>query len=253
MTKAVRLALGVCGLASVLYLMMETAKYQAAGEEYRRLAGELGSRLDGMEMWEEKLDTESGAEPDVRVKSDTAVDYLRRRNPDFAFWLMIPDTRIHYPVVEDKMHGYYLNHTFEGTKNSAGCLFVQEDGVLNPADNIIVYGHNMKDGSMFADLKKYIRKTYYEEHPELWLYEKNSWQRFAIFSCQIRRESDDAVYYSRFVGAEEKKKYLEEMCAGSLYETGIKPGCGDRLITLSTCYGSEKRMIVQAVLLCYTE
>lgn len=246
----VRFILVIGCLVSFLYLAASAERYQAARNEYRQLAGDFCNSLEGKELCRSNEDLSDLS--DLSDQDDPAV-VLRRRNPDYAFWLTIPGTHVNYPVVKSVKEGYYLNHTFEGEENPGGCLFVPADEEPLTSDNTIVYGHNMKDGSMFADLKRYIRKEYYEKYPDLWIYGEGGWNHYEIFACMIRPEEDDTVYRSCFFDCDEKREYLKAVCDASIYETDIRPDCGDQLLTLSTCYGSGKRVIVQAVLLCYTE
>ena len=111
----------------------------------------------------------------------------------------------------------------------------------------------MKDGSMFADLKQYINEDYFREHRSIWLYRQGDWQQYTIFSCHIAREEEMGIYQSHFNSEEEKQTYLNKIKSKSLYPTGKQPEITDSLLTLSTCLGKGKRVIVQAVLLCYTE
>ena len=139
---------------------------------------------------------------------------------------------------------YYLNHTFSGKENPCGSIFCGEG-----AENLIIYGHNMKDGSMFGDLKQYINEDYFREHRYIMIYCQGDWQRYMIFSCYIIREEEVGVYQSYFNSEEEKRTYLNNIERKSLYLTGKQPEITDSIITLSTCMGKGKRVIVQAVLL----
>ena len=178
--------------------------------------------------------------------------FLSLRNPDYVFWIRIPGTSVDYPVVKERIDGYYLNHTFEEKENPGGCLFVSDSFKSLEMDHTILYGHNMKDGSMFSDLKKYVDREFLDSHPDIFLHDGLEWRQYRIFSCQIREESDTEVYVQSMEKAE-WSSYLDEMVRRSLHKTDLRPVETDRIITLSTCYGSRKRMIVQAVLLCYTE
>lgn len=124
---------------------------------------------------------------------------------------------------------------------------------LEEAENQIIYGHNMKDGSMFADLKQYRSEAYFQNHRSIWIYRQGDWQQYVIFSCYTAREEEMGIYQSHFISEEEKQTYLKSVESKSLYTTGSQPEITDSLITLSTCLGKGKRVIVHAVLLCYTE
>lgn len=175
--------------------------------------------------------------------------YLQNLNPDYMFWLYIPGTVVNYPVARSAEPGYYLNHTFQGTANPCGSLFVQEEVKNLNHGNTVVFGHNMKDGSMFADLKNYRNQNFYRSHQTIQIHYKGKWQKGDIFSCQIREEEDLRCYQTDFFDSKEKQEFIDRMKASSLYDIQFQPSAKRPIITLSTCYGRSKRMIVQAVLM----
>lgn len=191
-----------------------------------------------------------------REEEETAGDkeeipelYLRKINPDYICWLRIPGTAVDYPVVRSFRPGYYLNHTFQGTVNPCGSLFVQEEVKSLAHGNTVIFGHNRKDGTMFADLKNYKTKDFYKSHQIIRIYYERRWHEGVIFSCQLRGEEDLQYCQTDFLDTAEKQEFIDEMKEASLYYIPFRPSVNDPLITLSTCYGRSKRMIVQAVLM----
>lgn len=182
----------------------------------------------------------------------TTDEALKAQNTDYRFWLKIPETSIDYPVVKSPQSEYYLNHTFLEAANSTGCLFIQNDQ-QEEDENFVVYGHNRKDGSMFGELKKYLDQDFYEIHPHLWVRYEGRWYKGAIFSCQLIENQNLMCYEAQFSTRQQKEEYMNKMKEASRYPIPVYPSWKDPLITLSTCYGSSKRMIVQAALMCYTE
>lgn len=178
---------------------------------------------------------------------------LKKINPDYQFWLTIPGTSIHYPVVRSPHPGYYLNHTFQRTENPSGSLFIQEDAPVPGHGNTVIFGHNMKDKTMFSDLKKYKSAEYYKAHPIIFLYYKERWYKAKIFSIQFRHESDLDCYEKEFNNQTQKQKFINNMKASSIHPITYTPSASEPFITLSTCYGQTQRMIVQASVLCYTD
>nr|WP_279231807.1 class B sortase [Clostridium sp. HBUAS56010] len=166
--------------------------------------------------------------------------------------MSVPQTSISYPVVKNPKPGYYLNHTFEKTVNPAGCLFVQEHPEAVEWGNVVVFGHSMKDGSMFADLNKFRNEEYYNRHRTIQLCYQGNWYNGLIFSVQVRDESDLTCYKTQFEWTAEKKEFIDEMMDASLYSGDDVPSVENTILTMSTCHGSGERTIVQAVLLCYT-
>lgn len=187
---------------------------------------------------------------------------LYLKNQDMAGWITIPNTNINYPVMYHKEDNTtYLHTDFEGNGGSKpGCIFI--DGRSHflenePSTNLILYGHNMKVGTMFHDIMNYQEESYYLAHPVIQfdtLYETATYEIFAVFPSEVQSEDDTTSfkYYSYYYinSKEQFTKYIEEIQNLSLYDTGITARWGDNLITLSTCADYEpdtnKRFVVVA-------
>ena len=179
---------------------------------------------------------------------------LYRQNPDVVGWIRLSDTVLNYPVMQtpDRKE-YYLRRDFYGKHSTHGCLFVQEQcDVFRPSDNITIYGHNMHDGSMFAVLHKYENMDFWKTHPVITfdtLSHHNEYEIFSVFKTSATKKK--GFNYQRFVDARNKSQFdrYVKICKDlSLYDTGISPQYGDKLITLSTCdYSLENgRLVVVA-------
>lgn len=226
---------------SAFCLTIRLTSYETGREEYRQLQEQFELAAGST--------TDDAAAPKANMeKEEKWTRMMTSRNPDYVFWIWIPGTNINYPTVKNTIPGYYLNHTFSGEENPCGTIFCLEE-----AENQIIYGHNMKDGSMFADLKQYRSEAYFQNHRSIWIYRQGDWQQYVIFSCYTAREEEMGIYQSHFISEEEKQTYLKSVESKTLYTTGSQPEITDSLITLSTCLGKGKRVIVHAVLLCYTE
>ncbi|WP_319638570.1 class B sortase [Lacrimispora sp. 210928-DFI.3.58] len=171
---------------------------------------------------------------------------LYEANEEYRLWVSIPGTHIDYPAAQHKDNVYYLDHSFTEEEQASGCIFLDKESVPGISRNTVLYGHNMKDGSMFADLKKYKDKAYFDAHPAIFLHLRGQWLECPVFSCQLRAETDGTAMRTDLT-EEEWKEYLQEMEASSLYSTGIHPGADQKIVTLSTCHGSSERMLIQAV------
>lgn len=166
---------------------------------------------------------------------------LYRENSDMVGWLSIEDMKIDYPVMQCEDDEYYLHHDFERKDSKYGCLYVRERADLEEGTNFIIYGHNMKDGSMFGDLDLYREEDFYREHSKIafdTLYEEYTYEIVAVFLSQIYGENDDVFKYYQFYEAETEEEFndfydnIKEM---SLYDTGVEAEYGDTFLTLSTC------------------
>ena len=181
---------------------------------------------------------------------------VQEQNSDFVGWLSVPGTNIDYPVMQTPTDPtYYLKHDFEKNYTDYGCPFMQADcDALAPSDNLILYGHNMKDGSMFADLAKYRSKDFWQAHKTVWFDTAAggcSYEIFAVIHTTVQADATDAFPFYRFVNAaspEEFADYVSACQTRALYDTGISAEYGDKLLTLSTCDNitDDGRLIVIA-------
>ena len=172
---------------------------------------------------------------------------LKLINPEYRFWLCIPGTDIEYPVVQHGDNQYYLDHNFQQEEHISGSIFADCTTIPLAADNTVIYGHNMKDGSMFAGLKRYRDEAFFRENPSIWIFYRGNWLECPVISCQSRGENDAGAYRTNLL-KEEWKSYLEEMQSSSIYDTGVLPEGNEKLITLSTCSQKGKRLVVQALI-----
>lgn len=172
---------------------------------------------------------------------------LYERNPDIVGWLSIDDTRINYPIMQNPQDAqYYLNHDFDKKKNKNGLPFLDAHSRANGSDMLLIHGHHMKSGSMFADLLKYKKESFYKEHAALQfstLYEKEEYEIIAVILSQVYRKSDDVFKYYQIEKVStpaEFNSYVQNIKKLALYDTGVTARYGDKLIVLSTCeYSTE--------------
>lgn len=181
---------------------------------------------------------------------------LYMKNNDMVGWLKVEDTQINYPVVQSKYEpDFYLNHKFDKSYSVYGCPYVQENcDIDKPSDNLVIYGHHMNDGSMFAGLMKYADKKFYENHKTITFDSVTKHREYEVIATfRTVAYSSDGFEYYRFVDAENEKDYADYVgkCKKlSIYNTGVTAKYGDKLITLSTCEYSRTngRLVVVAKL-----
>lgn len=190
-----------------------------------------------------------------RQCSDNKFADLYAQNNDFIGWIKIDDTVIDYPVMQSKdSPNFYLDHNFKKEYSRFGVPYMQENCSLS-SDNIIVYGHNMKNKSMFNELTKYKDKDFYNAHRYIQfdtLSEQRKYEVICAFKT-VAYTSNGFQYYN-FIKAnteEEFSAYIERCQALSFYDTGVNAEYGDKLITLSTCEYSQNngRFVVVAKLI----
>ena len=172
---------------------------------------------------------------------------LYERNPDIIGWLTIDNTRIDYPVMQNLQDGeYYLHHDFDKQRNKSGLPFLDKSSRINDSDILLIHGHYMRNGSLFADLWKYKQESFYKEHRMLQfstLYKKEEYEIMAVILSEVYRETDDVFKYYQIDQLETPAafdSYIQNIKELALYDTGITAQYGDKLIVLSTCeYSTE--------------
>lgn len=196
---------------------------------------------------EENTDTDTAPtsapseEPELVMLPEYAELYAQ--NSDLVGWICIEDTKINYPVMQSLSDpNYYLQHGFDKSYTNYGCPYVAEIcDVKEPSDNLLIYGHHMKDGSMFAALEKFKKKDFWESHRTFsfnTLYEKQTYEVIAVFKTVVYSNSTGAFKYYLFSDAEAPEQfdeYVAKCKEKALYDTGVSAEYGDKLITLSTC------------------
>lgn len=229
----------------VTYLQESTVMPEDSSEEQEKTS----STAEEQEV-SESVEQESSEEPAAPKLVTLAADpienpYLEyfEENEDLVGWLLVPDTKIDAAVMwtpEDE--NYYLNRNFQKKSDKNGCLILDTDSCLDPiTTNQIIHGHNMKSGKMFGTLMKYEEQSYAEEHPYIYLYEKDICRKYevmAVFRSQVYKKTDQVFKFYKFFQAdteEELEEFTSNVLEMSLYDTGVVPQFGDRFITLSTC------------------
>ena len=179
---------------------------------------------------------------------------LYMENGDVAGWLTVEGTKIDYPVMQCGDDEYYLHHDFDGEDSKYGCLYVRERADLEEGTNFVIYGHNMRDGSMFGELDLYLEEAFYREHPRVsfdTLFEERNYEILAVFRSQVYSEDADVFKYYQFYEAdtvEEFEEFYTNIKALSIYDTGVEAEFGDTFLTCSTCayHVEDGRFVVVA-------
>ena len=181
---------------------------------------------------------------------------LYQKNNDFIGWLMVPDTNIDYPVMytpDDEE--FYLHNDFNKEYSYAGTLFLGKDSdIIKPSDNMIIYGHNMKAGTMFHQLLSYEKEEYYKSHKYIYFHtiENNGdYEVIAAFRTVINENDDSSFKYYEFYNAdseEEFNEFVETAKKLTPYDIPTTAEYGDKLLTLSTCayHSNQGRYVIVA-------
>lgn len=171
------------------------------------------------------------------------LEELQKENSDIIGYLEIQGTNISYPVLQTTDNDFYMKKNYKKEYSKDGSIFLDKDYNWKiPSSNLLIYGHNNKNGQMFCDLLNYKDEKYYEEHPTIQFTtnkEEAEYEIIAVFLSRVyyKKEKDVFRYYY-FINAENEEEFnsfVENCKKESLYDTGKTAKYGDQLITLSTC------------------
>lgn len=180
---------------------------------------------------------------------------LAEENPDFSGWISIEGTRIDYPVMQTPDDPeYYIHRNFQKEYSYAGVPFAGSGNMKEGNGDIFLYGHNMRSGSMFADLLNYQNRKYCEEHPVICLdtlWDRQEYEVFAVLNVSADEWSrKDGLFYDyEWNSTVNRPEYLEKLKTFSLYQSSVKVDIQDRLIYLVTCsfHRGNGRIVVVGV------
>jgi sortase B len=160
---------------------------------------------------------------------------LSEINPDVAAWIRAPGTNIDYPVVNANDYDYYLNHLFDGRVNKAGTLFIDYRNKPGFTDrNTIIYGHNMRNHSMFWTLTRYKTEAYYTTHRTMMLITPEGNYYLAVFAAFVASPTEDA-WRVPFLSDDDFSSWVAMLRSRSSFQSDVSVVPGDKVVTLSTC------------------
>lgn len=170
---------------------------------------------------------------------------LKQKNSDTVAWLKVENTNIEFPIVQANNNSYYLTHNFDKKYNVAGWIFADYKNKLDGTDrNIVVYGHNMRNNSMFGSLKDVITEEWYnnEENKYITFVTENDYQTYQVFSVyQIKTED---YYIKTEFKSNEFTEFIDTITKRSKKDFGINISKEDTILTLSTCSNNNKYRVV---------
>lgn len=235
------LYLGKRGIEKFLVLRQEQKQHDSA-----TLPDDIKKELENMseeEKWAylyEKYPELINVKFPAGILCDYALYYAN--NPETVGYISIDGTRIDSPVVQADNNKYYLNHDFYGKTTSYGAIYASYKNNFEPFDrNTLIYGHNMTDGSRFAELLNYRSLDFFKKHPVIQfdsLFEKKLWKIYAVVITNGSTESDNGYFFDfTFNHCSDAcyEEYIEEIDKRKLYDTGVDLLPTDTIITLCTC------------------
>lgn len=225
-------------LCSVFVLFSDSREYAKSDAAYQqlRLLGELPDT--STDQGSTLLHTAGEASSEEKKEQQiNGVDFisLERINPDVVGWIAAKGTEIDYPVVRGKDNDFYLRHLFTGERNKRGSIFMDYRNHSDFSDkNVIIYGHNMKDGSMFSSLTKYKDQRYYDNFPTMLLYTPAGNFTIELFAGIIVDGNYESVRFE-FKDDYDFQSYVDLLKKKSTFESNTIVKADDRIITLCTC------------------
>lgn len=238
----------VAGIVFGAFGIKKCWEEEKAGEEYEEIKEQVVLPIPEIESEEEK---------EVVIPIDFGS--LTAEYPDVYAWIRIPGTGIDYPIAQRAGdNSYYLTHTIDGKKRIAGAIYTEDYNTKEFTDpNTVIYGHNMRNGSMFKQLHKFKSKQFFADNQEVLIYQPNRILHYKIFAAYTY---DNRHLIRSFAFADETayQSYLNEVfkkarTSGNL-DTDVQVTSENQIITLSTCTGNDsQRYLVQAVLLSIEE
>lgn len=159
---------------------------------------------------------------------------LKSENPNYVFWIKVKGTKIDYPVVHGENNEFYLNHDFNNKENRSGAIFLDYRNIGSEDDNLVIYGHNMRNGAMFHDLTKFKDKSFIKENNIITIESLEGNRTYKIFAMYVESGYNDFIKL-KFLNKEEKREYLEEIKKKSIYNIDEIVKDDDDIITLITC------------------
>lgn len=259
MTKWLRrtlvLLLVVIFSVSAVKVIRQVLDYQKGQKNYSEALEMAGvQQPDGTDTAKSDTEATVEAETDSASFEETLaaidLDSLQTVNSDVIGWIAIPDTKISYPLLRTDNNDYYLNRTWNKERNSVGSIFMEYRVSPDFSDfHTIIYGHRMRDGSMFGGLKFYGDMEYWREHPSVYIVNEAGIHQYDIFAAHEMGTSRISESIS-ISGDAEKQDFIRYSLQHSAIDTDIVPTEQDHVLSLITCTGRgySTRWVIQAVL-----
>lgn len=178
-------------------------------------------------------------------------DNLKNINPDTVGWIKVNNTKINYPFVHTTDNDYYLNHSFDKTSNKKGWVYLDyRNDINNLSKNSILYAHGLVNNEMFGSMRKTLKPSWYKNKDNLVVTiatpaRNLKWQVFSLYTI----EPESYYITTKFNSDEEFNKFASTIKSRSIYDFGIEITKEDKILTLSSCYDDEKRMVLHAKLI----
>ncbi len=215
------------------YQLISTLEnYRLAQKEYEKISEEY---LEIAEINAEEANQEKSTE---NAEYSIDFDALKQQNPDCVGWIILPESRINYPIVKSKNNEEYVSTTFDGQSSRSGAIFMDQSCEADfSSQNTVIYGHNMKDGSMFRALNEMTDESYFEKHHTFLIFTGEKFETFEVISCYQATTGLADCWQTDFESEEAYGQWLDTIEGRSLYQAAAADK-QKSTVTLSTCRGS---------------
>ncbi len=258
---SVLVILGLLVIVAAFNMIRSIWEYQAGDLEYSKVEKEYVSVLDVENVKPKKA--VSGDEPEEKEDKyvwtedqsvpplSIAHTSLAEKNKDYFCWLYIAPTGVSYPVVKGEDNEYYLHHTFDGDNNVNGCIYMDCQAWPDMMDyNVYIYGHNMRNGSMFGSLKHILNDPQIAlDDPYFYLFQKDQIRKYHMYSIHVTAPRSDTFHNPATL--DEYRDFIKLVKDESIVDLGVDVTTDDRTVTLSTCSGAgagKKRLVIHGKL-----
>ena len=249
MKKSVRVILLAVSLLGMVISGVQILKYYREEDQSESLNRELISQAVELVTQPAETATPETAEKVSAVPLHVDFDQLWAQNKDIIAWIYCPGTPINYPVVQSADNDYYLRRLLDGKRNTAGTIFADYRNAPDFSDfNTLIYGHNMRNETMFGTLKEYKNQAYYEAHPVWYLLTPQTNYKVELVAGFLVSEYD-AIYYMRDT-EEQQREHLLTLFEKSVFDANLEMEETDKLVSFSTCERgqNDKRFILTGIL-----
>jgi len=243
----------------IIILIISLFLIAASGYNIVKLYREYQAGIDEYEELEQYVLVEEPAEALEDTQTDSKINVslqinhpvLEAMNPDYCGWLYYEPLKISYPIVRGQDNEYYVKHTFEGEENKSGAIFMDSYNWPDYGDyNTFIYGHNMRNRTMFGSLKKLLNdeEKIVENNPYFYVFTEEKAYMYEIFAVYNTKSDSDT--YHLIHSKEEQEANIAHIKEKATWLSDKEIKSEDKIVTLSTCYGvqTKNRTVVQGVL-----
>lgn len=246
MKKIIQNLIIIITLFSFCYFTYQLYNYNKEENEQKELKDAL---IENVIVNNSEDNSIEEGNPEKKLPIDVNFTKLKEQNKDIVAWLYCEDTPINYPIVQARDNNYYLRRLLDGTYNQAGTIFIDYKNNSTFEDyNTIIYGHNMKNDTMFGTLTNYQKQEYFDKHKEMYLFTENKNFKIQLFAGFTTSNESDIYKFPKTSTTNDK--LIKKAISRSTFKCDLEVSNEDRIVTLSTCsYDFENaRYVVFGVL-----